>query len=459
MTNQQQPTPNFDKNIQAKFSKGFVWNLSGSILYEITKTLHLFFLMRCSTGDGYGIIGSIFTMAYFATALIDLGASNSLPPFIGIFTKSKESFRKLLIYYYSIPFSMGLFIAFAALLFFFGNNAIVHDFPGLFIIVPLIIIFETIITFFRLMLHLFFKSKYIVIFETIFIFLYFSSIWIAYLGFGASINPYLVLIPHCIDSFSVLTFCSIMLYRHYQKLPSSQELLPTGITKRIVSTRCYNYLLRLSRHMFTNGVLTPFFAYKFGFHAAGLYYFASTFAASLQTIIKSIMVFSGNAFLANVKECSLEVKKYAFGILSQKLATVITPVIIFLAINFKTILHLAQRHDEMNTIIAFILLFILITTTEFFLILYEQFYIIEEASSKIFLFKAVEMILFALAVTTMSESIFSTLIAIIIIRLLSFFIIATSAFFQWGIRPNFIPSAKIIAASITIATIVAYLIP
>lgn len=459
MTTHNQQSLNFDKSIQAHFSKGFVWNLGGSIVYEVTKMLHLFFLMRCCPGAGYGMIGSIYAIAYFATYLIDLGASNSLPPFLGTLTKSKDSFRKLIKNYFLIPFGVGLVLTAGALFYLFNQHMIIKGNIDLFIIILLIIIFESLRTFLRLMLHLFFKSRSVVIFEVILFSMYFSSIWVAYLGFHVPITPYLVFIPHCIDSISGVLFCSFMLYRYYQKLPDTHEPLPVGLTKRIVSTRCFNYLLRLSRHMFTNGLLTPFFAFKFGFYAAGLFYFASTIASSLQAIVKSIMVYSGNAFLANVKDCSLEVKKYAFNVLSQKLAVVVAPVIIFLVINFNTILRLTQTHNPANTTIALIMLFIMITATEFFLILYEQFYIIEEASQKIFLFKALEMVLFAITVKMMSSSIVSTLIGLIIIRLISFFIIAISAFFSWGIKPNFIPSAKVIASSITIATIVAYLIP
>jgi len=450
---------NFDKSIQAHFAKGFTWNLCGSILYEITKTLHLFFLMRCCSGASYGVIGSIFSIAYFATYLIDLGASNSLPPFIGTWTKNKVSFRKLLINYYLIPFGVGFVTAVAGLLVLLNKHIITPSTTGLFIIIPIIIFFESLRTFFRLMLHIFFKSKYIVIFETSFLCLYFSSIWIAYLGFHIPISPYLVFIPHCVDSIAGVLFCIFMLYRYYQKLPDTQEPLPSGLAKRVIATRCFNYLLRLSRHMFTNGFLTPFFAIKFGFQAAGLFYFASTVASSLQSIIKSIMVYSGNAFLANVKDCSLEIKKYAFNVLSQKLSVVVAPIIIFLIINFNTILRLTQTNNPASTTIALVMLFIMITTTEFFMILYEQFYIIEEATHKIFLFKAIEMVLFAAVVKTMSSSIVSTLIGVILIRLVSFFIIAISAYFQWGIKPNFIPNSKVIAASVVAATIVAYLIP
>lgn len=445
--------------LKVHFAKGFSWNLWGSIVYEATKTLHLFFLMQCCSSAGYGVISSIFSIAYFATYLIDLGAYTTLPPFIAIWTQSKSSFRSCVINYYLIPFSIGFIITIGGLILLLNRHIITAATTGLFIIVPIIIFFESFRTFFRLMLHLLFQSKYIVIFETSFLLLYFSSIWIAYLFFSQPISPYIVFIPHCIDSIAGVLFCSWLLYRYYQQLPDKSNAYPQGLSKRIFATRGFNYLLRLSRHMFTNGFLTPFFAIRFGFKSAGLFYFASTCASSLQSIIKAIMVYSGNAFLANVKDSSLEVKKEAFNILSQKLTAVVVPIIIFLVINYNTILRLTQTHNPTYFTLALAALFFMITTTEFYLILYEQFYIIEEASKNIFLFKVIEMILFYMVIKYLSGSIVSTLLGVVIIRLVSFCIIAVNAFFTWRIKPNLKINPKLITASIILAGIVGYLIP
>lgn len=448
----------FDKEIQVNFARGFNWNLGGSILYEIAKTIHLFFLLRCADSTAYGIIGSIFSLCYFSTFLIDLGATNSLPPIIGTFSQSKETFKKLILNYYLIPFFPAFLVVAGGALWILSHKTITASTMGLYAIIPCIILLECLRSFLRFILHLFFKTKSVIIFEISLLAMYFSSIWISYLGFHVPITPYLVFIPHCTDSIAGVTFCIVLLYRYYKKLPDTAQPLPEGLFARVVSLRWYNYLLRISRHLFTSGILTPFFAYKFGFQVAGLYYFANTFACSLQSIIKSIMVYSGNAFLANVKDCSLEVKKYAFGILSKQLTTVVAPVIIIFLININNIFHLTQTHDATNTTLAFILIFMLITTTEFFLVLYEQFYIIEEASRKIFFLKALEMLLFFVTIKTMSDSITSILFSIVIIRSISFFIIAFSAYFTWGIKPNFKPSPKVVLSSFALAVIVAYLL-
>jgi len=88
--------------------------------------------------------------------------------------------------------------------------------------------------------------------------------------------------------------------------------------------------------------------------------------------------------------------------------------------------------------IALALVFLLITFMEYFFMSYEQFYIVEENSGRLFIFKLLEFSLFYTFIISknFTTPIF-TLLGIVLVRLLSFTIIATNAYALWKIRPSF----------------------
>src|SRR4029077_16630047 len=115
----------------------------------------------------------------------------------------------------------------------------------------------------------------------------------------------------------------------------------------------------------------------------------------------------------------------------------IVPVVLIIGLNYKTLVQLSQTHNPNQYIIALSALFLVITFTEFFFMLYEQFYIIEEAANKLFFFKILELsILYGLLTSPLLTSPFSTLSWILVIRCISFTIIAINGWFTWKIFPR-----------------------
>ncbi len=447
-----QPQSSIHPTIHRRFSKNFRWTLFGSIAYETIKAVHCFFLLQMLPPHLYGSMGSLFSIIYLATYIADLGATNSIPPFLHIFIRNKTTFKRFLLFYSFLP-SLPFIVMCA-----FGTAIYAHNnfsyLPFLIIIIMLVIL-ETIRSFFRLLLYTTFHAKRVVITEVVLFSIYTANVWVPYLIFHHPITLNHIFIPHLIDSLLAVCIFILLIKSFYKTLPAdTTNYLPRSFTKRLFSTRIFNYLLRVSRSLFTPNFLTPLFALKFGLISAGLFYFASTIISALQSIIKASIGYSGNALLANVKDSTQIAKKEAFSVLCQKLIILIFPLIILLSINYKTIVHLSLTPTTSNYTIALSLLYLFITCTEFFFMLYEQFYIIEESAHKLFFFKLIELAIFyGFIKSDVVSSPIATLLGIISIRLISFAIIAINAFYLWKIRPNIKTNIRYICLWIVISII------
>lgn len=425
-----------DRAIHNQFARSFRWTLTGSIVYESLKALHCMFLLTILDKSMYGAMGSLFSLMYLVTYIADLGATNSIPPFLNIITKNKRNFWSFLINYSLLPHLP--IVAISACIATIVASRTIIPLPNI-CVVPAIIIFETIRQFLRLLLHTTFQAKRIVVFELSIFFIYLITIWGSYLSGITTIDLTFLFSIHFIDSLLCVIVFACLTKRYYVTLPNADTTnFPKHLIKRITVTRLFNYLLRVSRNMFTSNFLTPLFAVKFGLVSAGLFYVASTLANSAQAIVKSIIGYSGNALLANLKDQPQEAKKEAFGIISQRLITVVFPIIICFGFNHTTIVHLSKSSNTPFYALSLFMLFIIISFSEFFFMLYEQFYIIEEAANKLFFLKLFELIIFYMfLISPIATSPVKTLAGIIIIRAISFIVIALNGWYTWKIKFSF----------------------
>ena len=89
---------------------------------------------------------------------------------------------------------------------------------------------------------------------------------------------------------------------------------------------------------------------------------------------------------------------------------------------------------------AFVYLFMFITITliQHLSVAYETFYIVEHASSSLFLIKVFEFALFYIIVA-MSKHMYpvTTLASIVLLQIISFTLLAINAYTKWQIKPYF----------------------
>ncbi len=435
-----------NQSISNQFNVSFKWTLTGSFVYEICKVTHCLLLMKCMPTTMYGAMGSLFSIIYLVTYIADLGATNSLPPFIHLMNKNQQNFKVFLLNYSLAP-HFPLIICCAGVATYIAATTFT-ELPFIWII-PSIILLETTRTFLRMLLHTTFLTKYVVSIEIAILAAYLAMTWVPTLIWNQPLSLNTVFIPHLIDSF-VCVIAFVLLVRSYHRsLPEGPCTFNRSMPYRILSTRLFNYLLRVTRNMFTSNFLTPLFAWRFGLVSAGTFYIASVIVNALQSIIKSTIWYPGNALLANIKEESQPVKIQAFNAINNKLISVLAPVIIIIALNIDNIVKISKQPSISNESFALALLFLLISFAEFFFLLYEQLYIIEEAASKLFLFKLTELIaLYVMVRHSFITSPAATLIALIVVRSISFAIIAANAWSTWRIALRIYASRWVIISSI-----------
>jgi hypothetical protein len=443
-----------NQSISKQFHASFKWTLSGSFVYETCKVAHCLLLMKFMPTAMYGTMGSLFSIIYLVTYIADLGATNSLPPFIHLMNKSKENFKVFLLKYSLFPHAP-LIIGCAGVATYIAATKFT-DLPFLWII-PSIIFLETTRTFLRMLLHATFLTKHVVSIEIAILIAYLAMIWVPVAIFNQPISLNTIFIPHLIDSFVCVGAFVLLVRSYHRSLPDAPCTIDSSLPKRLLTTRLFNYLLRVTRNMFTSNFLTPLFAWRFGLVSAGTFYIASVIVNSLQSVIKSTIWYPGNALLANVKEESQAVKMQAFTSINNKLMSILAPVIIIIALNIDSIVKISKQPSITNESFALALLFLLISFAEFFFLLYEQLYIIEEAASKLFLFKLTELIaLYVMVRHSIITSPVATLIALIVVRSISFAIIATNAWSTWHIALRFYASRWVIASSIAAGLLVSF---
>ncbi len=420
------------------FSSGFKWNIFGSSFYEGLKILHQLFLIKILEQLSYGLMGSIFSIIYLTVYLTDTGLTYTLPTFFNIFTDSKANFKNIFLKKYFSPQILLITASSILVTYIYSISFLNSTYSPFLYTIPLTIFFESIRIFLRRFLHTAFKSKEVVISESIQTPLYILAVWIPYLFFKFPMTLNLIFIPHLIDSIVGTIVLTAMIQKYYTGLSNTKESCPTNLWPRIFKARLFNYSINISKQFFTGNFLTPFFAAQFGLKDAGIFNLVNHLAESIKSIMKSTTIFSGNALLVKFKTGTIKAKRFAFDLLNKKLNLIIYPVVIFIFTNYQLISSLQESQNITQATFAMGLLFILLTLADYFFIIYDQFYIIEEQSGKLFLFKVLEFLLFyTLIISNNITSPFMAILGILIIKATSFTIIATNAYSRWKIKLNF----------------------
>lgn len=438
------PHPELNENIKYTFHRAFRWNFFGSMFYECIKMFHNLGLLYAIDASMYGLIGSTFSLIYCATKIADGGGTQTLPAFFNLIIKSRNNFYKTLLNYFLLPIIPLIFTTTVISLIFYTRylqpSWYLLNLP-LIAAIAAIIILETIRTFLRYLLHFSFKSKSVVLLETIFFTLYVTLLWGGFYGNFWPLTLQTMLIAHLIESTIAVITLIILTGRMYHQLPPTTLSTPLdSLThKRFWHARAFNYLLRLSRELFSSNFMTPLFAYKFGLQATGLFYVAGVLVTSIQSIIKLSIGYSGNALLAHIKNDSHAAKKQAFVILSEKTFKMLLPLIIIGGLNSGHVIKIYQQATyNFGTIISLCALLFIIIASEFFVILYEQFYMVEEAAQKLLFIKLGEYVFYYLSVVQYSSSsLLETLLRIAIVRITSLCFMGYNAYSTWLIIPSF----------------------
>jgi hypothetical protein len=423
--------------IKNKFKKSFRWNIFGSLFYESTKVLNQILLLKVMSPNSYGLMAATFSFIYFVMYLSELGGTQALPAFLKIFTKNKQNLKKYFIKFYLLPqiaiYSISMIIAF----YYYKNSFLNTQNKFLLLIIPVTILFEGTRSLLRRFLHNVFETKRTVTLETITMSLFLILIWLPYIITKQEISLLYIFSVFLATSITGVIFFILITIDYCKKIPEKTDNPPQKIISRIIRARFFSYTTNVGKNFFSGNFLTPFFAATFGLQEAGLFNIANHLAESVKAITKSIIMFSGGGVFAQLKTSTIKVKKLAFKLISTNLNNIIFPVLIFITINNKFLFRINDNSAPISTT-SMTLLFFIITSMELFFMAYEQFYVVEEKVEKLFLFKLFEMLMFYIVISSkILTNPILVLLSLLIIKILSFIILAVNAYTNWKLKPIF----------------------
>jgi hypothetical protein len=426
-------------DLYKKYYQSIRWNTFESLFYQLFLLAHQFALFTFTDKSTYGLIGAIFSAMYLLVMVANFGLDVSISAFFTRAVESKKHFKKIILFQLIPEYCiLGIISAGAPVL---SQSLVTAHMPfqldiQAVVILGFLIVFEGSKKTLRSLLQLGFHSHKTALVEVATIIGYICLVWIGYLK-GFSLGFMLVFLPLLIVSIVSNGILLIFLAHFYRQLPdSSNHPLPTrALQWRILHNRFFNFLNQTMHALFSSNFLVPFFAMTFGLAHAGVLKLTASIAHCITSIVQKIFGISGSVLLAHLKEGSLEMRQKAFSIINHKLNQVLYGFIVFFAINHGIIIK-ARALPETTTIITFAYLFMIIIFSESFFLAYEKFYITHEKSHHLFLFNACVMITIgALFTQAHYFSHLSLMLAIIGIRVISFFAITILSFYQWRLKP------------------------
>ena len=444
--------------LKESFRKASNTVMLGSIIFELSLILHNYFLMRYIVDKKvFGTIGTIFAIVYSVVRIIDLGATNAIPPYFTRVLKSRWHFKKIFLFYLLLPsFIFSVFIIPISLYFFYSKIFSVN--VSIWIVI-FSMISESLRSFLRLFLHVARRTYQIIYSELLSFLLFLILIWGPILFFQYQISIKYIFVSFFIYSFVTVLYFIWLTVNLYFEVPIDNPNGVIGLSRRkFFYVRATNLMLRISRDIFSYNLLTPLFALKCGLEQAGFFYFSSQIARSLQEVIKGQLIYPGNAWLATLKVSTLTEKRIAFSEISLRLFRIIVGIVIFLTINYNFFFAVATTNVT-NTMIVYALLFLFISLLESCFVAYEQFFIIEEATGRLFALKIIDFIFFYFFVLS-QKVLYPTqaLLSIILIRLCSITLVAFCAYLKWRIKPNVNIGKQFIFFWIAISLIIFFII-
>lgn len=438
-----------------KFLYGLRWNAVESVLYYITFLLHQFFLYRCTSHELYGLISTIFALIYIGITISNMGLDISLGTFLTIVTKSKQHFRSLLIPQLILEALLILFvlgISYGILNFIAPQLLYALDFR-LIIILAAITCLEGLRKTVRLLLQLVFFNKITTLTELITLILYCVTVW-SYYGITKTISLFTIFIPMLfIVSIGGLCALSYCLYCYYSKLPDTHKKFNTSIYYRISINRAFNYLYQVSTLFFSTNFLVPLFAARFGLSHAALFNVTSTIVRTIAVILQKMFGTTSNAWLAHIKETTIEMKRAVFFSVSTILYQFLYCIIIFFGINGKKLLLMNSLSlDVYSYAIAY--LFLIMFLTDNFCLIYEKFYIIEEKTYYLLFFNGITLTFGYVILYNTALSLLHILLLLTSIRLTTFILIMLFSSYQWQLQSNWHIKPRYLICSLIISATV-----
>lgn len=448
------------RQLHNRFSAGIRTNIFSGVAFELLQVAHQSALLILLSREEYGLLGLMFSTLYLSIALAEGSGVVSIGPLIPLFTQSKHSLR-----YYGIRYlasQLALLILGASALWFLAERLTFLSWfnhphsPSVYLLMAGILI-EGMRMILRMFLHGVFWHKSTGIIELSSMTIFLTWTWGTYFFTAQLPLPAEILRAHIIVAgiaLSAMVVQAILFYRTLTNNRPLDEHEQATFWVRCLRIRSSNYLVNISdKALFTSNLITPILSQNAGLATAGMFKFAGYMADAVRGIIRSVIGYSGVAFFASLKESPISYKQHAFRSVSSKLHKILCFSLAFITI--ACYIGIGNAPGEVNTILALLTpgaLFFTITLIGHLSTVYHTFYVIEEKSYSIIIFRIFELLLLYLGLwLSPTASPIVMLLCVGMARLSAFALLAADGYRRWGIQPLAGLQPRFIMGSVLIA--------
>jgi hypothetical protein len=402
------------------------WTFIEAIVYQLVLVAHHIVVFRTVSPALFGMSSTIFSLLYLIIAIANFGFDHTLSSFFISASQSKKNFNHLI--QRQLLFSICIMLIVAS---YFLYMQTMVSFACASILAALYIV-ESMRKSLASLLHVALYNKPIAFIEIGALLGYITIIWTCFYS-GIPFSLSLIFTPLLITSFISLVLYFYYTYLLYCQLPDDSLTTPHRYTC-IIQNRTYTWINQLSHLFFSTNFLVPFFAYHYGLAYAGLFKIISTLSYSLSSILRKIAGSTSSALFAHHKHTDNH--QPHFTLATSVIHQLLYGIIIFFSINYHKILGATSMPlSSSHLIMAYF--FLLITISESFFITYETFLITHEKTHYLALFNCSIMImLFIFLPTIQYTAPVTTLIMLLIVRMLTFASIYWYSHYRWKIKPS-----------------------
>lgn len=356
-----------------KLSETFLWSLKWngfeSLIYHSIFIAHTWYMYKVCDKTLYGLMGTLFALAYLMVTCLMMGLDNALTPWIVAFTQNKISYRKL-IQKYLLPQCMIFCTAPLILHGLWYIPYVANTYADLRIYATLLGIFisvEGIKKLLRHVLQLCFMNKLTAFLEIGGIALFSGMVWIMWLsGIPFSMNT--IIIPFIISSSIIIAYSIKSLYTIYQKLPHQRTLEKLPSHAQVATMQLSSSINQMTRSLFSTNILIPLSASITGFLSVSTLVFYNYVSHACTFFIYKICAPSAAAFFGRTIYCSHNDQKKSLTLV-MKIIGIILLIALFIII---ASLWYTSAYETIDSVLILGLLLVLHIMENIF-IMYEKF--------------------------------------------------------------------------------------
>ena len=392
----------------------------------------------------FGISGTLFSTIYLLISLTNFGFDYSLFAFHRYYTTCQKNFKKLMQHFAIRSFVvLGTATALLMLLqhfFYVPQIYFITQFTTtpLIILLTFIFIFESMKKSFELFANLSFLNKTITVVEISTLIAYVSMVWGYYFWYG-EINLYTIFACMCIMSCIELYLVLQRLQKFQITLPVDCPLQSQPTTKEIITNQAVNYINQITKALFSPNFIIIFLAYHLGMKKAGYIKLIIDIIILLYMLLNRAVGIPSGALMSQ-RATPQEPNLPHFSITFLKITNAYIQFLYALLIicGFAIIPCIIKSNCIDTTLVINILLFTVAGFLEYLMITYEKLYLTQGASGKLAIINLIGLlsIMPALWYSTFLPKNY-LLFPFIVIRCISFSMIAFLTYQTWNLTPCF----------------------